>query len=83
MGEEEAEVDSEVFGCVKGVFRGFIGVLGGFLEGTVSDHRKTSFLNGVPTGIAEGWAEMDRSRGCVDRKSCTGTWSAAWEVPAE
>jgi hypothetical protein len=28
MGEEEAEVDSEVFGWIKGVFRGFIGVLG-------------------------------------------------------
>jgi len=40
-------------------------------------------LNGVPTGIAEGWPEMDRSRGCVDRKSCTGTQSAAGEVPAE
>jgi hypothetical protein len=26
---------------------------------------------------------MDRSRGCVDRKSSTGTQSAAGEVPAE
>jgi hypothetical protein len=44
---------------------------------------KRVFLNGVPTGIAEEWPEMDRSRGCVDRKSCTGTRSAAGEVPAE
>jgi len=44
---------------------------------------KRSFLNGAPTGIGEGWPEMDRSRGCVDRKSCIGTWSAAGEVPAE
>jgi hypothetical protein len=28
---------------------------------------KRAFLNGVPTGIAEGWPEMDRSRGCLDR----------------
>ncbi len=40
-------------------------------------------MNGVPVGIAEGWAEMDLSRSCVDRKSCTGRWSAAWEAPAE
>ena len=44
---------------------------------------KRGFLNGGPTGIAEGWPEMDRSRGCVDRKSSTGTQSAAGEVPAE
>jgi hypothetical protein len=44
---------------------------------------KRSFLNGEPTGIAEGWPEMDRSKGYIDRKSCTGTWSAAGEVPAE
>jgi hypothetical protein len=44
---------------------------------------KRIFLNGVPAGIAEGWPEMDRSRGCVDHKSCTGTWSAAGEVPTE
>jgi hypothetical protein len=44
---------------------------------------KRVFLNGVPTGIGEGWPEMDRSRGCADRKSCTGTWSAAGEVSAE
>jgi len=44
---------------------------------------KRGFLNGAPTGIAEGWPEMDRSRSCVDRKSCIGTWAAAGEVPAE
>ncbi len=30
MGEEEAEVDSEVFGWIKGVFRGFLRVFGGY-----------------------------------------------------
>ena len=44
---------------------------------------KRCFLKGVPTGIAEGRPEMDQSRGCVDRRSCTDTWSAVGEVPAE
>jgi hypothetical protein len=36
---------------------------------------KRGFFERVATRIAGGWPETDRSRGSVDRGSCTGMWS--------
>jgi hypothetical protein len=59
------------------------GISGSVLSFSVSDHRKTYFLNGRPTGIAVGRREMDQSRDCGDRRSRTGIRSPSEEAPAK